>query len=151
MGDYTVKLSYSLNDAVKEFLGELTLRGTCGVVLTGKVYDNGNPLIGGEVWGIMHYGKLNFLKRPLNDELVPVKQFQVFRENGGEDFILGKYGGGWKERRDISHNSNFSDFFWLSNALRSEIWRTPARTVSMEILHSPRNGKTNNLNTLSSL
>jgi len=147
MDDYNIILSYSLNNAVREFFGDLCF-GCCygGTTLSGKVYGKENHNIDGELWGILNHGTLNLLKKPLNDESAPVRQFQVFRENGGEDLILGKYGGGWKERWDISHNSDFSNFLWLNSTLSGGIWRNPAKNVSIEILPSQKRDS-DNLNT----
>jgi hypothetical protein len=126
-----------LNNVVREFFGDLCF-GCCygGTTLSGKVHDRENPAIEGELWGVVKCSMLHFLKKPLNDESVPVKQFQAVRERGGEDFMLGKYSGEWKERWDISHSSDFSNFLWLNNVLLGGIWKNQTRNVSIDIVLS---------------
>jgi len=156
MGDYSIKVSYSLDGSPRVFLGDISFNGNA--ILSGRGECNGGEMkeereIRGNLKlnneGVM----LNFLKMPVIGEDFDAIEFQILKGYAAERIFPGTYTGAWRLRRNIHRppNSNIFHHLWEKEFLPNEVWINQRlieeKKVLAELSSIPEISLEQNLNT----
>jgi hypothetical protein len=130
MGDYSIKVSYSLDGSLRVFSGSISFNDCAILSGKGERYE-GEMKKERELKGIITLdsvkARLNFLKIPVGgkDFSLRVIEFQT-QDCPIKGDITGVYTGAWRYRSNlpgnISPSSGLSDCLWLRKVISVNIW-----------------------------